>query len=652
MRLEKITVNNFRQLKNIEIEFKKNKESDLHILIAKNGTGKTNTLNAINWCLYDKEPHLSAESQQLPRLNLNTIKGANKDDFQIVSVELWVGNDIDNKVVFKREETFRINEPEILPTPITKKFTVTTYDENNNATIFENEEADTFVERFVPSGLREFFFFDGERLDKYFIDATGQKISKAIFEISQIDLLSGIEDKLTKITKDLEKEASKLNPKIDEINNRIDSIELKLTDCKSSIVQCEDQITISNETIKECEEYLLGLPDIEKAEKQRQDIDKEMKEKSELMKKEKISKQNALFDLVKISYSYPAIKKTLNIINEKRSKKELPPNIDKDLLEKILQENKCVICDRELEENSRNSLQTLLENIRESSEIGRILVDIENPLNNFKTQINFLKDNLDSFSSRIKSYNEELTNLQVRLEETDKIIGSVNNPDIIREKHNNRVLHTDLVVQNRVLLQGHIANRTNLLSELDKEKINLEKELKNESKAVKINQQLIFLRKSIDAVINTRKEIMEENRLKIENETQELFLKLIWKLHTFKSVGIDINYNINLIHEMGYECLGSISAAERELLALSFTLALHKVSGFESPLIIDTPVARVSDTNRENFAKVLNIVSKNKQTILLFTPDEYSNDVSKQFDTTCSNKFELILEDEKETKLR
>ena len=60
------------------------------------------------------------------------------------------------------------------------------------------------------------------------------------------------------------------------------------------------------------------------------------------------------------------------------------------------------------------------------------------------------------------------------------------------------------------------------------------------------------------------------------------------------------------------------------MLALAFTLSLHKISGFDGPIIIDTPVARVSDENRQNFGVALASVSLQKQTILLFTPSEYS----------------------------
>ena len=42
----------------------------------------------------------------------------------------------------------------------------------------------------------------------------------------------------------------------------------------------------------------------------------------------------------------------------------------------------------------------------------------------------------------------------------------------------------------------------------------------------------------------------------------KIFFDLLWKTETFKDVEIDENYNINLIHSKGFNCLGSVSAAE------------------------------------------------------------------------------------------
>ena len=127
---------------------------------------------------------------------------------------------------------------------------------------------------------------------------------------------------------------------------------------------------------------------------------------------------------------------------------------------------------------------------------------------------------------------------------------------------------------------------------------------------------------------------------------------MIWKKETFKSLEIDENYNINLIHSMGFDCLGSLSGGEREVLTLAFTMALHQVSGFDSPIVIDRPLAMVSGSPRAKIVKILSEISKNKQVILFFTPNDYSEDISRILDGQLSTLYKLeMTHDEGETRI-
>ena len=146
----------------------------------------------------------------------------------------------------------------------------------------------------------------------------------------------------------------------------------------------------------------------------------------------------------------------------------------------------------------------------------------------------------------------------------------------------------------------------------------------------------------------TKEEIIESTRIKIENFTKSAFFDLTWKEGTYKDVKINDDYQVELIHSVtNSNSIGSASAAERELLVLSFTLGVHTISEFDSPLLIDTPLARVSDEHRVNFAKTFIEISKNKQITLLLTPAEYSEEIQELFGKEDILKFEIVMaEDE------
>ena len=114
MRITEVSILNYRQYKDIKINFnKKPKKQDLHIIIGQNDTGKTNLLNAINWCLYGDEPHLVKEKEEMPLINTKVLADAldtgGKYD---VIVELLAVTDNDHKLKFKRVYEFVIHDIE------------------------------------------------------------------------------------------------------------------------------------------------------------------------------------------------------------------------------------------------------------------------------------------------------------------------------------------------------------------------------------------------------------------------------------------------------------------------------------------------------------------------------------------------------------
>ena len=209
MRIEKIIIKNFRQYKNLELTFPDDKPNDLHLIVGKNGMGKTTLLNAINWCLYNEKPHTSENSSKLPILNLNALENM-EDEFPKVIVELWITDEKNNFIILQRTNTFRIHERTNLPIPQNNEFTVRKQDDLGNTKILEDEEASDEVQNFVPRAIREFFFFDGERLDNFFDKKKGDKISKIenkIYGITQINYLVNMENRLIKIKNELQKKA-------------------------------------------------------------------------------------------------------------------------------------------------------------------------------------------------------------------------------------------------------------------------------------------------------------------------------------------------------------------------------------------------------------------------------------------------------------
>jgi len=652
MRVKKLILKNYRQFRNLEIKFDRDpNKKDLHIFIGKMGTGKTNLLNALNWCLYGDEPYLSKDSQQLPILNLQAISEAGYGNDIDVKVEIWAETENNRQIIFARDTKFRTYGQEDHPQKQETLFELKFSDDNGNFQIKNGSDAESDVERFVPKDIREFFFFDGERLDKYFREATGQKISHNIFLISQMEILEKVRTNLKNLIGDFEKEAGKLNPKIEEIRTKCQEKIEKKKDIDDQIQKLTNQALISKDKIKELEEELKNIPDVQKLVEKRENLIKEKKEKEERRNAKKEEKNDLLFKYGKIMMFWPAIEKSLEIVERKKKDGEIPPTIDSALLERIIEENHCLVCGRELDSEAKKAIENLYSEIKKTSEIARKLSDMESSLILSKSEISNFQNVIKSKTQEILGYETDLNKIE---QEITKIDSDLSGFDIERVKkmHEEKKQHEEALQLDYETLGSLKAERQKLEDELKGIQEDLNQAMAKEEKALKLKKYRDFCTKSITVLEKTKEKIMNDIRRSVESETKKMFFGLIWKKESFRDVLIDDYFNISLIHSMGYECLGTISGGEREALTLSFTMALHKVSGFDSPIIIDRPLAMISGKPRENIANMLAQIGENKQVVLFFTPDDYSVDISAIMDRSASKKYQINLtQNEKEANM-
>lgn len=626
MRINKISMFNYRQYKEETIHFNLCSPYDLHIVIGDNGSGKTNLLNAINWCLYNDEPHLGNKSKALPIVNLNSLDSLEEGEICEVKVEITCENE-NGILTFRRIGRYRKCGKGEAPFQVEVSFDVSTQFDDQDTNVYTGDEVKQWLDRFVPFNIREYFFFDGERLDRYFINESNLKIKDSVFEISQIKLLSNVRSKLEIIIKDLYRDETKNKPDVDMLRKVYEETDEKLNAEIQNITILQNEINVSEQIIIECDEFLRGEPDIQEIEANRKVLLEELERK----KSDVLQKQKDYASFIKKSFilinTHKSLKKSKEIIDNLQKNGSLPPNMDKNYLKSMLSGNDCKICGNPLSESSIEQIQGLINEIEVSSPVSHILVKMDVSLTSFLGNYGTFKNDIESIMRDLSQHISDRDKIQANIDALNHQISGYKDREKIIEKHNDRMKHSNLKNDN-LRKQGLVSARiVALASDLATNKEKLNNAIKKNGVVEDTTKQRIFAEKAKQVAELIEKKLLDEIRNKIQHSTETLFLDLIWKKLTFKKVILDDSYSLSLIHMDDYECLGSCSAAERALFALSFTLGIHKESGFSSPLIIDTPVARISGKNRSNFVEALGKVSKDKQIILFFTPDEYSTEV-------------------------
>ncbi|MCH4887936.1 hypothetical protein EZV73_10150 [Acidaminobacter sp. JC074] len=646
MRFKYIEIKNFRQYKNLRFDFPKRTENDLHIIIGQNGIGKTNILNAVTWCLYGEEPHLGDDSRSLPKFNLEAQKEAKLNGEKIVKVEVNIGAEANgNPVKFYRSVEFNTDSGFELQ----DDFIVKVCNEHKDTVPYEGEEASSFVNRFMPEKIREYFYFDGEQLHNYFLADQNTRIKDSVYTISQVDMLTRISNRLGNVISKKEKSAGKMSPNIEKINSEIDDKSNMITKVKKDIGELEGQIHLSNDIIDKNTQLLRGQEDLADLEEKFQ-MYQEIKTELEKERNDLYSELKKFIVNYKVILSfYPIAKESLDIIREKEENNSLPPNIDINLLKRMLIDHTCFICGNDLNETAEERIDTFMSQLSVSSDVSHTLVNIKSELERVVEDAKLYPEKKEKLLGQIRMNEERLSANDTLLRETDDKLSKFTNKEQVANWHLERQNHIELLKSNTESLGVYKDRLSNHNNDLDKLQKNLSSAMEKQKECADLLNLIRFSKNAKTIVEDIETEMMKDVKSRMENRTTDFFQELVWKKNTYKNIALSDDYVLDLYHVDGYPCVGSCSAAERSLLALSFTLALHEVSGFKSLLFIDTPVARVSDVNRVNFANVLSDISKSKQIILTFSPDEYSKDIREIFKPVASSSVMLETENEKYT---
>ena len=653
MRIENIEIQNFRQYRNLSFKFPSiNGQNDLHIIYAKNGVGKTNVLNAITWCLYDTEMHLGDKytanailnNQQVQDLRMHLPEGGSTIGDATVRI-LFSSDDASEKIRFQRVGKFNVTNDAVIP--VSTEFTIMHFIDGEWNSVESEEETLSLVKKNVPEEIHEYIFFDGEHLENYFKAGQSDNIKNGIEELTQAKIIEKAELAFNKYLTDF------LNPQIANSSVKdISTAQKKLDEIQAAIDASVQSIETMTTQIHHCDDEIANLDSIISGHSHVSEKTARLKEVDGLIEvlKVDIEKKKAemmIFAREYIQYFalYSAIKGLYKYIQEQDSHGKLPPRIDKFLLESIEKHKHCCVCDQDLSDHSYNFIQELRKELEVSSETSALLNKTVVVLRQYLTKLSCYQSKRDALMEEIKGlrkrYNEyleeekQLNIYLMNIPNTEAITKAIGDKKEYQKKRDEIVKQQGAEDAHKKELDNQYVAQDKILKALIEKNKQLEK----------INTQAEYCKKCRNILKETRLELLAESRYEMEQETLSTFTKLLWKKDAFSKVEILEDYTFRLLDIYGSQTLGSCSAAERALLALSFTLALQKVSMHDSLLFIDTPIGRVDSDNRLNFINTLCEIAKTKQVILTFTPTEYDEKVAAALQNQYASFSELTIED-------
>ena len=235
MYLNSVMINNFRPFYG-EHSFDFDKDFNLHVIVGRNGSGKSAILDSIYWCLYGRE--ISNLSTQ-PLCNYTKIDEMSVGDKIHVSVSCdFVDNDtvinIHRRMSFVKSSEF--NEVKSADSDI--QFTFVS--EDNIITSHENE----LIIKYFPVHLFPFLFFDNEN-NNFSLNNDYSNILKLFNQFAGQNILDKSIHHLEALSHDYNKKLKALNVHSADYSNMlvreqqllkdVDEVENEISECKMTI---------------------------------------------------------------------------------------------------------------------------------------------------------------------------------------------------------------------------------------------------------------------------------------------------------------------------------------------------------------------------------------------------------------------------------
>lgn len=637
MILNKVSIKNFRQYRDVELEFSKDPDKNFTIIKGNNGTGKTTLLNALSWCLYQEEIHQYSD-KAMPICNNKSANLANIGDEIVVSVALEF--DDDGKFLeFSRSLKYKKTEDDLKRDIFGSEFKIT-YDQNGER---RSEIGNILIrDRKIPQQVEDYFFFDGARLGEYFQATSNRKIKSAVFELSQLNLLSSVGSNLPKIINNYTTKQKQINPQIGQANKKIQNLNKQIDKDKEDILSLHEQIENTDDELEKIrqEQSKYNSKQIEKDIKRDKILNKEITNITRRTNEFKNKRKSLILNNLPYIYSYHTFKNFLTIGSSSDENKNRHADIKLSFLKSLLDEGIC-ICGADLTKDDahRKAIEELIENTNpitdKSEEIASILVKVEGILDGF-----------DGFIERIEELNNNISELNQDFDsktEERNVIGANLASNPVEEIRKLEKDYKNLENQ-----------KTEAVKTIERKKIDIEKnsdklsywrqQRSNEdnlaTEVQEYQDKIDFCSEAEKVAKSAVNVLTTDMKNKIQELTKEQFLKIQWKENEFQDIRITKDYDVFIKNKLGQEERpGDLSDGEKLCLGLCFMSAIHNISGFDLPIIMDTPLGNLDTDMRHNIAEFLPNFVGNKQTVLLVTGTEYTEDFSDTLHPSVGKEY-------------
>lgn len=611
MKLLRLTLNNFRAFYGQQVlDLEVTADKPAVLIFGNNGAGKTTLLNAFTWALYGT---FSDDVEQQHRV-IHDKAWAETPFGAPVSASVKLEFEHDDLVLTVLREVSAVKDGEE-QSAVEPRLVVTEVRHGESKKLPNGQER---IEKILPEGLRRFFFFNGERMEKMFTgDENNDQVKEAIKTLLGLETIERAIEHLPtaakRLARDIGKDGDSRLQKLTEEQEALEDKKLALH--KERLKASEDVSSYQ----KQVDAMVQALRENEQAaplQRQRQKIEKQIRMEEEKLQGLQGRKRELLSKGGFLAFTGGIDETVIELAEGMRRRRELPAGIQRDFIDGLLDEGFCM-CGTPVPPGT--SAYAELDKRRYNAG----LADVESRWMYVSGQMKHLGEARNALL-------EELRQTAKDIQATEETIGryDAEQTDIDRQLEGVDVQDVQRLEQGRKEYDAKRVDGLARMKRLDEDLVEIDQEIETvkrrfhsaqvaDAASRRVQHQVSLVNEVLEAFRQIREVQTEEVRKRLDDKVKEVFSRIFIKSYTPE---LTDTFELQLKSDAG---VAIRSTGENQVLGLSFVGAVSETAkqlhdqrakkesdqilseGGIYPVVMDAPFGSLDLTYQEEISRAL-----------------------------------------------
>ena len=645
MKLIRAEFQNFRLLRDLELEFATDGNRNLTVIRAANESGKTTILHALQWALYgDVALPGRGDGFRLHPIDWNAGEGRRVPVTATVEFEVTKSRRVSGDIRETRRRYRLVRSvSEDIDTQTRRAASTVKLFVLNDSGDSPIDAPEALINEELPPELREVFFTDGDRALSFIeaevaLSTKRDRVQRAIRSLLGLgvieDAIKHVRNSAAEVNKkakqvDSGSELDRIASRVEEMDDSQRKLDTELEDAKQQFRAFDEQVEAIDRKIAAA----LQKGDKETLRKNLENTKREIKRLDDQLAAAK-KEHSTLFRSRSIATDLlaPVLDRAFEQLEELRDQGQIP-NTTIPVLQDRLSAERC-ICGETLvagdvgADKRRSHIQKLINDSQRADEIQEIITDLyygAKPLQAGRnTTSAWLKDYKEVVQRHdgIQDLRDETGR---RFRALEQQLDSLPDTDIqgLRETRRQYNAQRDRYLSKRSVIETQLTGLEGERKELESKRDRL---LREQIKGARILAELEVTQDVMQVLQGAYERITNEELAKVSGLMNSIFLEMIGaepeQGAIIRRAEISPEFDI-IVYGPNDRTLNpdrDLNGASRRALTLSFILALTKVSEVEAPNVIDTPLGMTSGYVKRSVLRMA--VRESAQLVLFLTHDE------------------------------